>query len=371
MQAELPPRSAARFRIERLLAEGAFGAVYLATQVELARPVALKVLHAGFADDAEARARLIDEARVAAALSHPNIVRALDHDADEGVAWIAYEYAPGSSLQEKVAGGPVPVPQAVAAVCQIAEARQLGTLGDGLRLSHSEEAARLLARQLTPVLNDLDAVVARVLAAPLAAPERTLDAEMALCGAVATACVYRLRLDRARQLGALAGRVRREGAPGFLDAQLLSRGTMAIRYDAALAGGMERFLRLAGTVIARSVASTDHHAASPVLAWLFWAAGTIRGVRFPDPEQRVIDQLASRLWRQALDGAGDEQGKRLVRVAALLWELGCEDDARMESVRFAAALGELGRLRQDGSPAASCLESVKEMMDARQGRARK
>lgn len=85
----LPPRCAERFHPERQLAAGGFGAVWLATQLELGRPAAVKVLTGAASPDA--MARFAAEARVTAQLEHPAIVRVIDHDVEGEVSWIAFE----------------------------------------------------------------------------------------------------------------------------------------------------------------------------------------------------------------------------------------------------------------------------------------
>ena len=72
---DLVGRTLAGFRIERKLGHGAVGAVYLAEQVALSRPVALKVLSGARAANAEYLARFTREARAVARLVHPNAVQ--------------------------------------------------------------------------------------------------------------------------------------------------------------------------------------------------------------------------------------------------------------------------------------------------------
>jgi serine/threonine-protein kinase len=63
-----------RYAIERELGRGGMGAVYLARDLRLDRPVALKVLPAELAQDSSLRERFLRETRTAASFSHPNIV---------------------------------------------------------------------------------------------------------------------------------------------------------------------------------------------------------------------------------------------------------------------------------------------------------
>src|SRR5206468_3770577 len=87
---ELPGDCARRFAWRREIARGGFGAVHEALDRELARPVAVKVLETGLATDAEQVKRFANEARITASISHPHVIRILDHGAETGVPWIAY-----------------------------------------------------------------------------------------------------------------------------------------------------------------------------------------------------------------------------------------------------------------------------------------
>jgi hypothetical protein len=117
---EFPPRLAARFRPLRPLGEGGYGAVWLADQVELARPVAVKLLGAQHAHDEREVARFLDEARVTAALTHPAIVKVLDFGEEDGRPWIAYELLEGRTLSERLAQGPLAPGEVARAGAQVA-----------------------------------------------------------------------------------------------------------------------------------------------------------------------------------------------------------------------------------------------------------
>jgi serine/threonine-protein kinase len=77
--------------------------VDLARDLELGRPVALKRLAENLARDDEIRPRFLREARLAARLSHPNVVRVYDVGEDEGVPFIAMECVAGETLGEHLA----------------------------------------------------------------------------------------------------------------------------------------------------------------------------------------------------------------------------------------------------------------------------
>jgi serine/threonine-protein kinase len=89
-------RPEAPFLLLREVARGGSAAVYEAEDRELGRRVALKVYHRPDRD----RAQLLHEARVAAALVGPGIVRVFDADPDQG--WLALEWAPMGALRERI-----------------------------------------------------------------------------------------------------------------------------------------------------------------------------------------------------------------------------------------------------------------------------
>jgi eukaryotic-like serine/threonine-protein kinase len=88
----------ASYRIEALLGEGGMGSVYRAIDTNLTRPVALKLMHPHMARQPEFRQRFIQEARSAANLSHPSIVRIYQFEAQGDLMFIAMEYFPGGTL---------------------------------------------------------------------------------------------------------------------------------------------------------------------------------------------------------------------------------------------------------------------------------
>ena len=94
-----------RYRIDRLLGRGGMGAVYLARDMTLDRPVALKVLPQEFAIVAELRERFLRETRTAAGFSHPNIVPVFSVEDHPGLLAFAMGYVEGESLSERVRRG--------------------------------------------------------------------------------------------------------------------------------------------------------------------------------------------------------------------------------------------------------------------------
>jgi serine/threonine protein kinase len=108
--------------VERLLGRGAMGDVYLARDLALNRPVALKVLPAGAAGDQRRRERLQFEGRVLRALRHPNICSVYGVGEENGLAFIAMEYIEGRTLHEISTSERMPLDGVVRIARQLAAA---------------------------------------------------------------------------------------------------------------------------------------------------------------------------------------------------------------------------------------------------------
>jgi len=117
------------YEIIDTLGAGGMGDVYRARDQNLDREVAVKVLPADFAEDAGRLARFDREAKLLAALSHPNIAAIHSFEEFDGVRFLVLELIEGESLQARLANEPLPVRDAVSICAQIAEA---------LRAAHSE-----------------------------------------------------------------------------------------------------------------------------------------------------------------------------------------------------------------------------------------
>jgi len=116
---------ASHYRVIERLGAGGMGEVYLAEDMRLHRPVALKVLSKGATDEAAAR-RLVREARVASALNHPNVAVIYEIGEIRGDAgaqgFIAMEYVPGQTLGDYARARRPPVAEIVEIVAQVADA---------------------------------------------------------------------------------------------------------------------------------------------------------------------------------------------------------------------------------------------------------
>jgi eukaryotic-like serine/threonine-protein kinase len=98
------PRTLAeeRYRVERRLGHGGMATVFLAHDHKLDRPVAIKLLADNLAGDPEVRARFTREARLAARLDHPNVVRVFDVGEEDDRPYIVMELVEGGTLADRL-----------------------------------------------------------------------------------------------------------------------------------------------------------------------------------------------------------------------------------------------------------------------------
>lgn len=92
----------AHFEIRERIGSGGMGAVFRATDLELARDVALKILHPSSAGDSSLVARFRNEGRACAHLNHDNIARVFYAGSQDGLNFIAYELADGSTIKDLI-----------------------------------------------------------------------------------------------------------------------------------------------------------------------------------------------------------------------------------------------------------------------------
>jgi eukaryotic-like serine/threonine-protein kinase len=128
-----------RYRFERVLGHGGMATVHLARDEELDRMVAVKCLSETLSGDEVFRERFTREARMAAQLSHPNIVGVFDVGEEGGVPYLVMEYVESETLADLMArAGPVDPERAVDLVLQVCA---------GLEQAH---AAGLVHRDIKP-----------------------------------------------------------------------------------------------------------------------------------------------------------------------------------------------------------------------------
>jgi serine/threonine protein kinase len=117
------------FQVERILGRGGMGEVYLARQISLNRPVALKVLRPDLLTKPTYLSRFEAEATAVAKLNHPNIVHVYTLGSVDGVRFIAMEYVQGTNLRDYLhKKGALDYPLAFSIMKQAAQA--VGAAGD-------------------------------------------------------------------------------------------------------------------------------------------------------------------------------------------------------------------------------------------------
>jgi eukaryotic-like serine/threonine-protein kinase len=131
---------AGRYRLDEPVGSGGFSEVWRATDAVLARPVAVKLLHPGYAGQPEVLARFRAEARHAALLWHENIAHVYDYDEPAGglPPYLVIELVDGPCLEGVLAGGPLDAARTMDIVAQTAA---------GLQAAH---AAGLIHRDIKP-----------------------------------------------------------------------------------------------------------------------------------------------------------------------------------------------------------------------------
>lgn len=91
-----------RYRIIKPIGQGGMASVFLAEDMTNGEGVALKVMRDELTNDPEFVRRFATEARAAASLDHPNIVKVLDYGQDGEVRYIVQEYVQGETLKDMI-----------------------------------------------------------------------------------------------------------------------------------------------------------------------------------------------------------------------------------------------------------------------------
>jgi serine/threonine protein kinase/Tfp pilus assembly protein PilF len=140
------------YEISESLGEGGMGVVYKALDTRLNRPVALKFITPSRVGDPQDRARLVNEARSAASLRHPNICTVYDiEETTDGQTFISMAYLEGESLRDRIhKQGRMPVDESIRIVSQIAE---------GLREAHVRGVVHRDIKSANILLTDRDEAV--------------------------------------------------------------------------------------------------------------------------------------------------------------------------------------------------------------------
>ncbi|HEX9103138.1 MAG TPA: serine/threonine-protein kinase, partial [Polyangia bacterium] len=147
-----------RYRLLERLGQGGMGTVYRATHTLMDKPVAVKILRAELATDAEAVARFHREARSASRLDHDHCIRVTDFgQSDDGLLFLVMELLDGHSLSHVTRRGPVPAARAAAIGVAVAEALQhahdAGIIHRDLKPDNVFLARRAKGREIVKVLD--------------------------------------------------------------------------------------------------------------------------------------------------------------------------------------------------------------------------
>ncbi len=133
-----PGQSILHYKIIEKIGQGGMGEVYKAEDTKLGRQVALKILPPDTQEEQKAKRRLIQEARAASALNHPNIVTIHSIEDTDGFTFIVMEYVEGKTLKSLIEQGPLETSRLIDLGSQVA---------DGLAAAHS---AGLIHRDIKP-----------------------------------------------------------------------------------------------------------------------------------------------------------------------------------------------------------------------------
>ena len=128
------------FTLESKIGSGGMGEVWLAHQISLGRKAAVKILFPSFAQNPDYVARFIQEARLSANLSHPNIVTTFSAGDDRGLKYMASEFIEGEDLEQKIEhDGAIPEKEALDIARHVASA-----------LDYAWNRSKLLHRDIKP-----------------------------------------------------------------------------------------------------------------------------------------------------------------------------------------------------------------------------
>ncbi len=126
------------YEIQHELGSGQHGTVYYATDTKLMRPVVIKIVHPERASEKQIRERILEEARIASAIQHPNVSAIYEVGEYDKRPYIVMQYVPGRTLNELLENGALNLQFALSISIQIA---------DGLAEAHKLD---ILHRDLKP-----------------------------------------------------------------------------------------------------------------------------------------------------------------------------------------------------------------------------
>jgi serine/threonine protein kinase len=157
-----PGSTLGHYRIETSIGRGGMGEVYRACDTRLDRKVAVKAIRAGGVSGS-LEWRLIEEARAASALNHPNIITVYDIGTANGQPYIVMEWIEGQTLRQRLAHGPIGIAEVLVIASQIVDALVAAHDGGILHRDLKPENVMITADGRVKVL---DFGIAKRMAAP-------------------------------------------------------------------------------------------------------------------------------------------------------------------------------------------------------------
>jgi eukaryotic-like serine/threonine-protein kinase len=246
------------YEIVGTIGAGGMGEVYRAHDSRLGRDVAIKVLPSSFSADSDRLHRFEQEARAAAALSHPNILAVYDIGTERGAPFIVSELLEGQTLRDRLAAGPLPVRKAVAYAVAVARglaaAHEKGITHRDLKPENlfitTDDRLKILDFGLAKLTSDTSAVAASAL--QTAHPVTEIGQVLGTVGYMAPEQVRGLAVDPRSDLFALgtilyemvSGRraFHRDTAPETMTAILNDHPPDLIATDRSIPPGLARIV---------------------------------------------------------------------------------------------------------------------------------
>ncbi len=251
-----PGTRLASYEIVALLGAGGMGEVYRARDLRLRRDVALKIITAS--DDGETRRRVLNEARAAAAVNHPNVCQIFEIGEEHDTLFITMELLSGETLADRILRGPMAIGQAIPLALETLTA---------LRVIHEQG---LIHRDLKPANIFLTPHGVKILDFGLARP--VLATDPALTQAV----------TRATQAGATMG------TPRYMSPEQIQGRTLDARCD-LFAMGATLYEMLAGRPAFAGSTNVD-----VLHATLHGTPAALGGSRTIEAVNRIVQRLLAK-----------------------------------------------------------------------------